>query len=263
MAEITASMVKSLREETGQGMMECKKALTECNGDLEAAKDLLRKKAGAKAEKKAERETKEGLVALSISDDKTSGTMVEVRCETDFCARNEVFIEMVDDVLEKAQSAANEGPIEATEDISAAVQDAFAKIGENMSYGQGVKIIATKVGGYKHHNNKVGVLVGVDKDVDDETLTGVCMHIAFSDPMGITVDDIPEELAEKERKFAVEQAMESGKPQEIAEKMVEGKMRKFLEQNALMEQKYVRDESKTVKEVLGGATVTSFARFAL
>jgi elongation factor Ts len=173
-----------------------------------------------------------------------------------------VFIEMVADVLSKAEQA-GAGPIDASEDITSAVQEAFAKIGENMSYGQGVKINAEKVGGYKHHNNKVGVLVGVDKDVDDETLTGVCMHIAFANPMGITVEDIPEELAEKERKFAVEQAVESGKPQEIAEKMVEGKMRKFLEQNALMEQKYVRDESKTVKEVLGGATVTQFARFAL
>jgi elongation factor Ts len=255
-------MVKSLREETGQGMMECKKALTECDGDLEAAKDLLRKKAGAKAEKKADRETSEGLVALSISDDKKTGTMVEVRCETDFCARNEVFIEMVGDVLSKAEQA-GAGPIEATDEITGAVQEAFAKIGENMSYGQGVKINAEKVGGYKHHNNKVGVLVGVDRDVDDETLTGVCMHIAFANPMGITVDDIPDELVEKERKFAVEQAVESGKPQEIAEKMVEGKMRKFLEQNALMEQKYVRDETKTVKEVLGGANVTQFARFAL
>ncbi|MFP4053498.1 MAG: translation elongation factor Ts [Phycisphaerae bacterium] len=262
MAEITAAMVKSLREDTGQGMMECKKALEETNGDIEAAKDLLRKKAGAKAEKKADRETSEGLVALHVSDDKKTATMVEVRCETDFCARNDVFVEMVDQVLEYAKSA-QAGEVTDDEAIKTAVQEAFTKIGENMSYGRGVKISAEKVGGYRHHNNKVGVIVGVDQDVDDEILTGVCMHIAFSDPMGITVDDIPADVAEKERKFAVEQAVESGKPQEIAEKMVEGKMRKFLSQNALMEQAYVRDESKTIKEVLGGATVTAFARFAL
>ncbi len=243
MAEITASAVKSLREETGQGMMECKKALQETNGDIEAAKDLLRKRAGAKAEKKAQRTTSEGLVAVAVNDDRTEATAVEVQCETDFCARNDVFQQMVEDVLAIAKQA-QAGPVEGGQEITDAVQAAFAKIGENMSYSQGKKIQAPKVGCYLHHNNKVGVIVGVDKpDVDDETLTGICMHVAFANPMGITEDDIPAEVIEREKKFAVEEAVESGKPQEIAEKMVAGKMRKFVQQNALMEQNYVRDES--------------------
>ncbi len=263
MADITASMVKALREESGQGMMECKKALQETDGDMDAARDLLRKKSGEKAVKKADRETSEGLVAAAVSDDGKTATMVEVRCETDFCARNEVFVDTVKKVLDLACKQTDPGEVQASDEIKDAVQDAFSKIGENMSFGRGSVIVAEKVGSYIHHNQKVGVIVGVDKDVDDEVLTGVCMHIAFSDPMGITPDDIPAESVENERKFAVEEAVASGKPQEIAEKIVEGKMRKFVQQNALMEQNYVRDEQKTVKEVLDGATVTAFARYAL
>jgi elongation factor Ts len=263
MAEITASMVKALREETGQGMMECKKALTETSGDLEAAKDLLRKKGLATAEKKAERATSEGLVVVRKNDDSTSAAMAEIQCETDFCARNDVFRQMVDQVGDLV-AAGPEGDVEANDEINAKVQDAFAKIGENMGYARGVKITAPKVGAYLHHNNKVGVIVGVDKaDVDDDTLTDVCMHIAFSDPMGITADDIPADVVEKEKQFAIDQAVESGKPKDIAEKMVTGKMRKFMEQNALMEQAFVKDEKQQVKDVLGGATVTAFARYSV
>ncbi len=262
MAEITAKMVKALRDETQQGMMECKKALTQADGDMEAARDILRAKGLALADKKASRETTEGLVGIETTDDGTAAAMVEVSCETDFCARNEVFKAMVAEVAGMAL-AVEAGPVEATDDISGAVQGALAKIGENMGYVRGVKIAAAKIGSYLHHNNKVGVLVGVDGEVDDETLSGLCMHIAFSDPMGITVDDIPAELLDKERAFATQQAIDSGKPQEIAEKMVEGKMRKFAAGKALLEQPYVRDEKQKVKDILGAATVTAFARFAI
>lgn len=262
MAQITAAMVKELRDETQQGMMECKKALTEADGDIEAARNILRKKVGALASKKAERQTSEGLVGITISDDATAVAMVEVSCETDFCARNETYQAMVDDVAALAL-AAEAGPVEATDAITDAVQAALAKIGENMGYVQGIKVVAPKTGFYRHHNKKVGVIVGIDGEIDDETLTGLCMHIAFSDPMGITVDDIPADLIEKERAFATQQAIDSGKPREIAEKMVAGKMRKFAASKALVEQAYVRDEKKTVKEVLGGAILTAFARFAI
>ena len=262
MAEITAKMVKALRDETQQGMMECKKALTQAEGDMDAARDILRAKGLALADKKAARETAEGLVGIRIADDGASAAMVVVSCETDFCARNEVFKAMVADVAQMAL-AGQAGPVEATDEITALVQAVLAKIGENMGYVRGVKIAAPKIGSYMHHNNKVGVLVGVDGEVDDETLSGLCMHIAFSDPVGITADDIPAELIEKERAFATQQAIDSGKPQEIAEMMVEGKMRKFAAGKALLEQPYVRDEAQKVKDILGDATVTSFARFAI
>lgn len=262
MADITASMVKALREETSQGMMECKKALTETGGDIEAAKDLMRKKGLVKAEKKAERTTTEGLVRVRISDDTKTATMVELRCETDFCSRNDEFQGMADAVADLAVGS-EAGEIAASDEMTQTVQQCFEKIGENMSFGRGQTIKAVKVGSYVHHDNKVGVIVGVDGDVDDDTLRKVCQHIAFSDPMGITADDLPADLVEKEKAFAKQEAIDSGKPEEIAEKMVVGKVKKFLAANALMEQKFVHDEKQTVKEVLGGANVTAFARYKL
>jgi len=260
MAEITASMVKALRDASGQGMMECKKALAEAGGDLDAAMDLLRKKGLAKAEKKAGREAKEGLVAVADGDD--GAAMVEVLCETDFCARNDEFKAMVQQVAGLA-AACPAGPVEASDKITGAVQACFNKIGENMRYSRGIKISAPAVGRYVHHNSKVGVLVGVEGEIDAETLDGLCMHIAFTDPMAISIDDIPAEAVERERRLAAEQAAETGKPPQVVEKIVEGKVRKFLSDNALLDQPFVRDESKKVSEVLGAAKVTAFARFAI
>ncbi|MFP4107186.1 MAG: translation elongation factor Ts [Phycisphaerae bacterium] len=260
MADITASMVKALRDETAQSMMECKKALQEADGDQDKAKDILRQKGLATAAKKAERETSEGLVSIKKADG--SAAMVMVRCETDFTARNEVFQEMVEQVAELAFQA-DDGEVTETPEIKEAVQGAFEKIGENMSYGKGYKLSAPTVGSYLHHNSKVGVIVGVEGDVDEDTLTGLCMHIAFTDPIAINIDDVPEDLVEKEREFATQEAIASGKPEDIAKKMVDGKMRKFLAANALMEQPYVRDEKQAVKEVLGGAQVLNFARFSV
>ena len=262
MAEITAAMVKALRDETSQGMMECKKALQETDGDMEAAKDLLRKTGSVKAEKKAERSTAEGLIRIRLADDGKSATMVELRCETDFCSRNDEFQAMADTVADMAVSA-NAGVIEATADITACVQDCFSKIGENMSFARGLKVAGDRVGSYMHHNNKVGVVVAVDGEADDDLLTKICQHIAFANPMGLSADDVPAELVEKERAFATEEAAESGKPAEIVEKMVEGKIRKFLAANALLEQAFIHDEKSKVKDVLGGASLTAFARFSV
>ena len=262
MAEITPAAVKALREETGQGMMDCKEALQAANGDMEGARDILRKKGLATAEKKSARATSEGLVAVKVSDDGTSAAIVAVRCETDFCARNDVFRQMVADVASMAIEC-DDGPIEATEAMKEAVLAALSKISENMSFARGVKITAPRIGTYVHHNHKVGVVVGVEGDVSDEVLSNLCMHIAFADPMGITKDDIPADLVAKEKGFATQQAVESGKPPEIAEKIVTGKLNKFLASHALIEQPFVRDDKKKVKDILGGATVTAFARLAV
>lgn len=262
MAEITAALVKQLREETGLGMMDCKKALEETAGDLQAARDYLRKKGLATAEKKAGRATREGLIAIRISDDRTTAAMIEVQCETDFCARNEQFQAMVSDLAEQAFRAPD-GVVPATEAMTRRLQDTLAKIGENMSYARGIKISAPRIGRYLHHNRKVGVLVGLDGKVSDEVLADLCMHIAFADPMGITPSDIPADLVAREREIARQQAIESGKPPEIAEKMVEGKIRKFLAEHSLMEQPFVKDDKKQVKDILGKVKVTAFARFAV
>lgn len=262
MPEITAAMVKQLREETGLGMMDCKKALDEADGDLAAAKEALRAKGLATAEKKAHRTTAEGLVGIKISDDQNAAAMVEVLCETDFCARNEQFQALVAGLLDKAYDA-DPGEVLPSEDMTSLVKDTLAKIGENMSYARGYKIQADQVGSYLHHNHKVGVIVGIEGRLDEETLTGICQHIAFSDPMGITADDIPADVVDGERNIAKQQAIESGKPPEIAEKMVEGKIRKFFEQHALIDQDYVKDDKKKIKDLLGDAKITAFARYAI
>jgi len=262
MAQITAAMVKALREDTGQGMMECKKALTEAGGDAEAAKELLRKRGLLKAEKKADRAASEGLIDLVIADDGTSAAMVEISSETDFTARNEVFQKMVADVATLAAEAAP-GEVPASEAMTVLVQQAFEKIGENMAYVRGVKLTGAQVGAYKHHNNKVGVLVALDGKLDATVLSELCMHIAFHSPMGISADDIPADLIEREKSRAKAQAMEQGKNESIAEKMVTGKLRKFCQQNCLLEQPFIKDEDRTVKQVLGDATVTAFVRYAV
>jgi elongation factor Ts len=262
MAEISAAAVKALREETGQGMMECKKALLEAGGDIQAAKDLLRKKGLATAERKSARAASEGLIVIKAAPDGKSATMVELRCETDFCARNEVFRSMADRVAELA-SQSRPGNIEITEAMKAAVQEALAKIGEKVQCARAIKITGGRVGAYLHHNGKVGVIVAVDGPVDEQMLADLCMHVAFSDPIGINTADIPAEMVAKEREIAKAQAMESGKPEAIVEKIVEGKVGKFLAANALLEQPFVRDDKKKVKDVLGKAKVTSFARFAV
>jgi elongation factor Ts len=188
--------------------------------------------------------------------------MVEVVCETDFCARNDEFKAMVKQVVGLAAKQPA-GAIEPTAEMTAAVQACFAKIGENMRYSRGVKISAPRLATYLHHNNKVGVVLGVEGDAADELLSGVCQHIAFADPMAVSTDQIPADVVAHERKIASEQAAESGKPPAIVEKMITGKVQKFLAANALLEQPFVRDETKKVKEVLGATTIKAFARFQI
>ncbi len=260
MAEITAALVKALREKTGQGMMDCKRALIETEGDMQAAIDLLRKKGLARAEKKSARSTTEGLVAVHATDG--SAAMVEVVCETDFCARNDEFRNMVQRVAELGAAAAD-GPVEASEQINSAVQQCFNVIGENMRYSRGVKLSAPIVGHYVHHNGKVAVMVGLEGQISPELVNDLCMHIAFADPMAITKEEIPSDVVEREQRLAREQALEEGKPPAVVEKIVAGKVAKFLSSNALLEQVFVKDEKKKVKQVLGQAKVTAFARFAV
>ena len=260
MAEVTAEIVKALRARTGQGMMDCKKALTECDGDMDAAVEWLRKKGMLRAEKKVGRSTSEGLVAGHVGDGLAA--IVEVVCETDFCARNDEFKKMVKHVAELA-SAAADGPVDETDEIKAAVQTCFSKIGENMRYSRGMKIAAPTIGQYVHHNGKVGVLVGIEGEISAEVLNDLCMHVAFSDPMAITPDAVPADVVEREKRLIAEEAAESGKPPAVVEKIVTGKLAKFLASNALLEQPFVKDEKKKVKDILGPAKVTAFVRLAV
>ncbi len=254
MAEITAQAVMSLRAATGLGMMECKKALNETSGDVSAAEDLLRKKLKGKMDARTDRAAGEGRIGIAVANDGRSATIVELRAETDFTAKNENFVNVTQQVASSALGA-SAGDVSASDEITKIVDDIRISTGENISYARGHKFEgggSTIYGTYVHHDGKTGVLLQGEGSLSEDLLKDVCMHITavLPRPLGVTKDDIPAEVVDKERKFALEQATESGKPQEIAEKMVEGKMRKFFEDVALLEQPFVKDGDKKIKDLL-------------
>lgn len=262
MAEVTASMVKELRERTGAGMMECKKALVEANGDIDLAIDNMRKSGQAKAAKKAGRVAAEGVIISKISADKKVGVILEINCETDFVAKDAGFLAFSDKVATAALNdritdlAALQAKFE--EERTALV----AKIGENIGIRRVKEITGDVVGSYQH-GARIGVLVAANSGCDEELVKHIAMHIAASKPEYVDPSDVPADVVEHERNIQIDIAMQSGKPREIAEKMVEGRMRKFTGEVSLTGQPFVMDPSKTVGDLLTEkkATVASFIRF--
>ncbi|MDA3806426.1 MAG: translation elongation factor Ts [Thiomicrorhabdus sp.] len=265
---ITASMVKELRELTGAGMMDCKKALSEVDGDIESAVEFLRKKGMAGADKKASRVAAEGTIAIAVSDDQKTAMIAEVNCETDFVAMGDEFKAFANEIA--ALALAN-----ATTDVEAIMnfemasgktvditrREMIARIGENMSLRLVQKMESNSLIGQYQHGAKIGVVVAIDGG--DETLArDLAMHIAASNPAAISADEVDQELLAKERAFQIEQAKESGKPMEIIEKMIEGRMRKYLSDITLLGQSFVKNPDLTVEKLLkeNSATVTSFIR---
>ena len=262
MAEVTASMVKELRERTGAGMMECKKALVEANGDIEVAIDNMRKSGQAKAAKKAGRVAAEGVIISKISADKKSGVILEINCETDFVAKDAGFLEF----SEKVATAALNDSITDLAALQAKFEEErtalVAKIGENIGIRRIQQISGDVVGSYQH-GARIGVLVAANSGCDEELVKHIAMHIAASKPEYVSPSDVPAGVVEHERNIQIEIAMQSGKPREIAEKMVEGRMRKFTGEVSLTGQPFVMDPSKTVGDLLAEkkAIVASFIRF--
>lgn len=283
MTEITASDVKALRDRTGAGMMDCKRALQEAEGDEERAIDLLRKKGAAKAASRAEREAEEGTIQIARADG-DAVVMVEVTSETDFVARNDEFVAFAERAARTALSpdvasgAARDGEelLDLPEDapLRKDLNALRAKIGEKMVLRRFVKWTVPDdavVGSYVHFGSKIGVLVELGGVAEPtEELEGlardVAMHVAATDPAGIRPEDIPKEERERERSVLEEQAETEGKPPEIVEKIVEGRMRKFFEENALLRQGFVKDPDTTVGELVEeaapeGVDVRRFVRF--
>ncbi|MFK3557501.1 translation elongation factor Ts [Pasteurella multocida] len=259
MAEITASLVKELRERTGAGMMECKKALVEANGDIELAIDNMRKSGQAKAAKKAGRVAAEGVILARIGAG--FGVLVEMNCETDFVAKDAGFLGLANEVADYA--LANKGV--SIEALQAQFEEKratlVAKIGENMNIRRVQFLDGDVVGSYLH-GAKIGVLVA-GKNADEDLLKKIAMHVAASRPEFVKPEDVSADVVAKEREIQVAIAMESGKPREIAEKMVEGRMKKFTGEVSLTGQPFVMDPAKSVGEFLkeSGADVTNFVRF--
>lgn len=268
MANITAAMVKELRERTGSGMMECKKALTETNGDIDAAIDLMRKNGQASADKKAGRAAAEGVLLVRTAG--SFGVIVEVNCETDFVTKNEDFIKFADDV---ANLALNEKITTADALNAAKLGDStvdevrrglVSKIGENISVRRVAAIDGNGMIGAYVHGVRIAAIVDVSTD-NEELAKDLAMHIAAASPICVDADAVPAELLERERAIYVAQAQESGRPENIQEKMIEGRMRKYLEEITLVGQAFVKDPDMTIEKLLknNNATVSSFIRFGL
>ena len=281
---ISAAQVKELREMTGAGMMDCTAALAETNGDMEAAVDWLRTKGIAKADKKAGRTAAEGLIG--VASDASGAVVVEVNSETDFVARNEAFQEIVRNVAKVALST--DGSIEAvgaaaypqgSKNVSDTIKDAIGTIGENMSLRRSAKLPGT-VATYIHNQvadglGKLGVLVGVETSGDAEAARAfarqVAMHVAATNPLALTAEEVDPSAVNREREIFSAQARESGKPENIIEKMVEGRLRKFYEEVVLLKQAFVLNPDLTVEQALKAAEadigapakLTGFVRFAL
>lgn len=261
MSTISASLVKELRERTGLGMMECKKALVEANGDIDAAIEELRKSSGMKAAKKAGRTAADGVVAIKTGAG--FGVAVEVNSETDFVARDESFLTFVNTVVEKA-FATRQDDVAALMDgeLELAREALVQKIGENISVRRIAIVEAPVVGAYVHGNNRIAVLTALSAG-DDELAKDVAMHVAAVNPQVVRPEDMPAELVAKEKDIYTAQAAESGKPAEIVEKMVSGRVSKYLAENSLLEQAFVKDPDIKVGKLVknAGAEVQTFVRF--
>ena len=247
MAEISAGLVKELRELTGLGMMECKKALAEAGGDLKKAEELLRIKSGAKASKAAGRIAAEGVIGAWLSADAKLGALVEVNCETDFVAKNEDFIAFAREVAE-AVAKSNPADVQGLASFEARRQALVQKIGENISIRRFARLQTQGRLALYTHGVKIGVLV--DLEGEEGVAKDLAMHIAFAKPQYLTKAEVPAEVVARERDIAAARAKDSGKPPEIVTKMVEGAVNKFLNEITLLGQPFVKDDKQSVEKLL-------------
>lgn len=267
---ISAAMVMKLRERTGAGMMECKKFLIATEGDIEQAITEMRKAGQAKADKKADRVAAEGVIVIARSSDEKHAVMLEINSETDFVARDENFTSFANHVVEAALNTnskdvddlANATISDSNNTVEHARQQLVAKIGENIKLRRLEQMNSEGVIGYYLHGTKIGVLVSL-KNGDEALAKDIAMHIAASRPIVVNRDQVPADAVENEREIFTAQARESGKPQEIIDKMIEGRISKFVDEVSLLGQPYVKDPSKKVSQLLKekNADVISFTRF--
>lgn len=270
MAQITASLVKELRERTGAGMMDCKKALTQTDGDIEAAIDYLRENGIAKAAKKADRIAAEGLSYIEVKGNKA--VILEINSETDFVAKNEKFVALVKNVAEAILAAEPKTLEEALQveaqggTVEAVINEGIATIGEKLSlrrFEVVTKTDADAFGAYSHMGGRIGVLTLVEGSTDEEAAKDVAMHIAALAPKYLDESEVPADVLEHEKKVLTEQALNEGKPANIVEKMIVGRINKFLEEITVVKQKFVKDDSFTVEKFVAskGGKLAKFVRY--
>ena len=263
MAEITTALVKELRERTGLGMMECKNALRNADGDIEIAIEELRKTSGMKAAKKAGRIAAEGAVNIKIAPDDTYGVIVEVNSETDFAAREEGFGKFVAQVADKAfTSRLTDVPALMEGELESVREGLVQKIGENIGVRRVASLEGETIGSYVHGGNRIGVIVSL-KGGNADLAKDVAMHIAAANPQYLSPNTVPADVIEKEKEILIAQSQDSGKPREIIEKMVTGRIQKFLADISLTEQAFVKDPDTTIGKLVSkaGAEILNFIRY--
>ena len=270
MAQITASLVKELRERTGAGMMDCKKALTQTDGNIDAAIDYLRENGIAKAAKKADRIAAEGLSYIEVKGNKA--VILEINSETDFVAKNEKFVALVKNVAEAiltAEPATLEEALQVEAQggtVEAVINEGIATIGEKLSlrrFEVVTKSDADAFGAYSHMGGRIGVLTLIEGSTDEEAAKDVAMHIAALAPKYLDESEVPADVLEHEKKVLTEQALNEGKPANIVEKMIVGRINKFLEEITVVKQKFVKDDSFTVEKFVAskGGKLAKFVRY--
>jgi len=255
--EISAKAVMDLRKKTGVSMMACKKALIEAGGDEEAAVEILRKSGEAKAMKKADRETSEGMVYGEVRGGK--GVLIKVSCETDFVARNEAFTELAKSMTDKAFEHGLDGAASHHEEMA---KDAVVTLGENIKCSEIKELEGTHLFTYIHSNNKIGAIVAISED-NAELGKDLAMHVVASNPAVVNPEEVNDELVEKEKEIWKEQLLAEGKPEAMLDKIMEGKVKKFREEGALLTQPFVKDPSVKVQEILKGASVEGFIMLSI
>ena len=268
---ITASQVSELRAQTGVGLMECKKALVDSNGDIEAALKALREKGLAKAQKKAERSTNEGKVFVAESADNSEAVIIELNCETDFVANNEAFAELGNKIAQLSLEnkltdvdAVNGADING-QSVKDHISEYVLKLGENISVSKVSAFYNTSaVSSYIHMNGKIGVLVSFSANLDKELSKSIAMQIAAVSPSYVRPEEVDSSELDNERDIIKKQAIQEGKPENIVDKIVEGRLNKYYKEVCLLEQPFIKEDKKSVKEVLpSDVTVEKFVRFAL
>ena len=267
---ISALLVKELREKSGAGMMDAKKALLETDGDLEAAQDWLRTKGLLKAEKKSSRVAADGLVGVRVHENE--GMMIELNSETDFVATNKEFTDLVDLILDEGFGIADKDKLlnksVSGKNIQEIINNKIATIGENISLRRIISIKGSNIYSYLHNSvskdcGKIGVLVSLEGNKDDDFGKKLAMHIAATSPLAMSEDDLDSDLVDREKKIISEQLISEGKPADIAEKILSGKLKKFYEENTLLNQKFVMDPDSSIRQVLekNNQVLINFVRF--
>lgn len=261
--------IKELRERTGAGMVDCKKALDESGGDLEKAIEILRKKGITKAAKRSEREASEGVIKLALSDAQDEGFLIELNAETDFVVRNEKFQSLADSILAVAQK----NKVNNTEDllkmeldghsIADQISNLSGVIGEKIALGRVAYISGATVSAYSHLGGRIGVLVALNQANKKELADDIAMHIAAANPRYLNSSEVEASEIEKEKEIYREQLLKEGKPEAMIENILQGKMKKYYSEVCLLDQEYIKDDKKSVKDVLAGVEVEKFFRCSL